>query len=58
MPAILALTEVELKVDAAIIELEMERDAGESLDELAAVKSEESSLDVGEDCGERTDQSR
>ena len=36
MPSILALTEVELKVDAAVIELEMERDTGESLDELAA----------------------
>lgn len=31
MPSILALTEVELKVDAAIIELEMERDTGEDL---------------------------
>ena len=58
MPSILALTEVELKVDAAVIELEMERDTGESLDELAAAKVEESSLDVGEDHGERTDQSR
>ena len=58
MPSILALTEVELKVDAAVIELEMERDTGESLDDLAAVKVEESSLDVGEDYGERTDQSR
>ena len=58
MPSILALTEVELKVDAAVIELEMERDAGESLDELAAAKVEESSLDVVEDCGERTDQDR
>ncbi len=51
MPSILALTEVELKVDAAVIELEMERDAGESLDELAAAKVEESSLNVVEDCG-------
>lgn len=58
MPPILALTEVELKVDAAVIELEMERDTGESLDELAAAKTEESLLDVVEDCGERTDQSR
>ena len=58
MPSILALTEVELKVDAAIIELEMERDAGESLDELTAAKTEESSLDVNEDCGKRTEQSR
>ena len=58
MPSILALTEVELKADAAIIELEMERDAGESLDELVAVKSEEFSLDVDEDCGKRTEQSR
>lgn len=58
MPSILTLTEVELKVDAAIMELEMKRDSGESLDELAAAKVEESSLDVIEDCGERTDQSR
>lgn len=58
MPSILALTEVELKVNAAIIELEMERDAGESLDDLAAVKAEESSLDAGEECGNRTDRSR
>ena len=58
MPAILALTEVELKVEAAIIELEMEHDTGESLDELAAAKTEESSLDIGEDCVKRTDPSR
>lgn len=58
MSSILTLTEVELKVDAAIMELEMKRDSGESLDELAAAKVEESSLDVVEDCGERTDQSR
>lgn len=58
MPSILALTEVELKVDSAIIELEMMRDTGESLDELAAAKVEESSLDAAEDSGERADQSR
>lgn len=58
MPSILTLTEVGLKVDAAIMELEKKRDSGESLDELAAAKVEESSLDVVEDCGERTDQSR
>ena len=58
MPSILALTEVEMKVDAAVIEFEMGLGEGESLDELAAAKVEESSLDVGEDCGERTDQSR
>lgn len=58
MPSGLALTEVELKVDAAIMELEMKRGEGESLDELAAAKTEESSLDVGVDCGKRTDQSR
>lgn len=58
MPSILALTEVELKVDAAVIELEMEHDAGESLDELAAAKVEESSLDAGEEYGIQTDQSR
>lgn len=58
MPSILALTEVELKVDAAIMELEMKRGEGESLDELAAAKVEESSLDVDAGCGERTDQSR
>lgn len=37
MPAILALTEVELKVEAAIIELEMEHDTGESLRSLATL---------------------
>ena len=58
MPSILTLTEVDLKVDAAIMELEMKRDSGESLDELAAAKVEESSLDVVEDRGEWTDQSR
>lgn len=58
MPSILALTEVELKVDDALAELEEKADSGESLDELAAGKTEESSLDVVEDCGERTDQSR
>lgn len=58
MPSILALTEAELKVEDAVIELEMERDTGESLDELAAAKVEECSLDAGEDCGERTNRSR
>ena len=58
MPSILTLTEVELKVDAAIMEREMKRDSGESLDELAAAKVEESLLDVDAGCGERTDQSR
>ena len=58
MPSILALTEVELKVDDALAELEARADEGESLDELATAKTEESSLDVGEDFGERTDQSR
>lgn len=57
MPSILALTEVELKVDDALAELEEKADLGESLDELAAAKTEESSLDVVEDFGERTDQS-
>ena len=56
MPSILALTEVELKVEDAIFEVEMERDTGESLDEVA--KTEESSLEAGEDYGNRTDQSR
>ena len=58
MPSILSLTEVELKVDAAIVELEMKRDSGESLDEIVAAKVEESSLDIDEKCDERTDQSR
>ena len=58
MPSILALTEVELKVEDAIFEVEMERDTGESLDELAVAKKEESSLEDGEDYGNRTDQSR
>lgn len=58
MLSILALMEVELKVDDALAELEEKADSGESLDELAAAKTEESSLDVVEDCGERTDQIR
>lgn len=58
MPSIIALTEVELKVDVAVIELEMERDSGESLDELAAAKVEESSLDQHEDIGMHEDQNR
>ena len=58
MPSILSLTEVELKVDAVIMELEMKRDSGESLDEIVTAKVEESSLDVDEKCDERTDQSR
>lgn len=58
VPAILALTEVELKVDDALAELEAKADESESLDELASAKIEESSLDVGEGFGERTDQSR
>lgn len=57
-PSMLTLLEVELKVDDALAELEEKADAGESLDELASAKTEESSLNVGEDCGERTDQSR
>lgn len=58
MPSMLTLLEVNLKVDEALAVLEAKADAGESLDGLAAAKTEESSLDVGEDCGERTDQSR
>lgn len=58
MPSILALTEVELKVDDALAELEAKADEGESLDELAAAKTEESSLDVVKGFGERTNQSR
>lgn len=58
MPSTLALTEVELKVNAAVIDLEMERDSGESLDELAAAKTEESSLDQHEDIVMNEDQNR
>lgn len=58
MPSTLALTEVELKVNAAVIDLEMDRDSGESLDELAAAKVEESSLDQHEDIGIDEDQNR
>lgn len=57
-PSMLTLLEVELKVDDALAELEEKADAGESLDELSAAKTEESSLDVDEDCGKRTEQSR
>lgn len=58
MPPMLTLLEVELKVEDALAELEAQSAAGESLDDLAAAKVEESSLDAGEDCGERTDRSR
>lgn len=58
MPSILALTEVELKVDEALDELESKPDAGESLDDLAAAKVEESSLDQHEDIGMHEDQNR
>lgn len=58
MPSMLTLLEVELKVDDAIVELEAQSPAGESLDELVAAKLEESSLDAGEDLEERADQNR
>lgn len=58
VPATLTLAEVEMKVDAAVIDAEMERDSGESLDELAVAKVEESSLDQHEDVGMHEDQNR
>ncbi|RHL25395.1 hypothetical protein [Collinsella sp. AF38-3AC] len=58
MPSMLTLLEVELKVDDALAELETQPDAGESIDELAAAKSEEASLDADEDLGEREDVNR
>lgn len=58
MPSMLALLEVELKVDDALAELETQPEATESLDELVSAKTEESSLDAGEDFKERADQNR
>ena len=58
MPSMLTLLEVELKVDDALAELETQPEATESLDELVSAKTEESSLDAGEDFKERADQNR
>lgn len=58
MPSMFTLLEVELKVDDALAELEAQPDAAESLDDLAAAKSEEASLDAEEDLGEREDANR
>lgn len=58
MPSMLTLLEVNLKVDEALADLETKRDSGESLDELAAAKVEESSLDQHEDIGMHEDQNR
>ena len=58
MPTMLTLLEVELKVDDALAELETQPVATESLDELVTAKTEEASLDAGEDLEERADQNR
>lgn len=58
IPSMLTLLEVELKVDDALAELETQPEATESLDELVSAKTEESSLDAGEDFKERADQNR
>ena len=58
MPSMLTLLEVELKVDDVLAELETQPDAGESLDELVSAKTEEASLDAGEDLEKRADQGR
>lgn len=58
MPSMLTLLEVELKVDDALAELEAQPPAGESLDELAAAKAEEATLNGEEDWGEREDANR
>lgn len=58
MPSMLTLLEVELKVDDAIAEIETQPEAIESLDELVSAKTEESSLDAGEDFKECADQNR
>lgn len=58
MPSMLALLEVELKVDDVLAELETQPSAGESLDELAAAKAEEATLNGEEDLGEREDANR
>lgn len=58
MPSMLTLLEVELKVDDVLAELEAQPDADESLDALVNAKTEEASLDAGEDLEKRADQSR
>lgn len=58
MPSMLTLLEVELKVDDVLAELETQPDADESLDALVNAKTEEASLDAGEDLAKRADQSR
>ena len=58
IPSILTLLEVNLKVDEALDELESKSDAGESLDDLAAAKVEESSLGQQEDYVGHEDQNR
>ena len=58
MPSMLTLLEVELKVDDAIAEIETQLEVTESLDELVSAKTEESSLDAGEDLEEPADQNR
>lgn len=58
MPSMLTLLEVELKVDDALAELEAQQPAGETLDELVSVKTEEASLDAEEDLGQREDANR
>ena len=58
MPSMLTLLEVELKVDDVLAELETQPDADESLDALVNAKTEEASLDAGEDLEKRADQSR
>lgn len=58
MPSMLTLLEVELKVDDALAELETQPEATESLDELAAAKAEEATLNSKEDLGEREDANR
>lgn len=58
IPSMLTLLNVNLKVDEALDELESKSDAGESLDDLAAAKVEESSLGQQEDFGGHEDQNR
>lgn len=58
MPSMLALLEVELKVDDALAELPPQPEATESLDELVSAKTEEASLDAEDDLEQRGDASR
>lgn len=58
MPAMLTSQLIELKVDDELDKLQVQRDEGESLDEMFDAKTEEASLDAGDDLEAPEDPSR